>query len=60
MCSHRDIVQYVADHWTSFQAVVQPRDVTPECMRRLQVEFDQLFERATIAILSAQRCDLTS
>ena len=50
----RHVIQYVADHWVNFKSVLQPMLSEPT-IHRLQLEFDFMFLRAALCILSAQR-----
>jgi hypothetical protein len=45
---------FVSDHWLNFKSYYGPL-ASAASMERLQLEFDQLFMRATYTILTAQK-----
>ncbi|XP_055883015.1 ectopic P granules protein 5 homolog isoform X1 [Biomphalaria glabrata] len=49
----RQAISFVSDHWLNFKTYYGP--LSPASMQNLQIEFDQLFMRATYSILKAQR-----
>ncbi|XP_076447261.1 ectopic P granules protein 5 homolog [Babylonia areolata] len=50
----RDTIVYVSDHWLNFKTYYSPL-ASASSIDHLQLEFDQLFMRATYAILTAQK-----
>ncbi len=50
---HREVVHCVSDHWENYSTTFS--SLPAATIDRLQLEFDQVFFRATSAILSAQR-----
>lgn len=50
----RQTISFVSDHWLNFKTYYGP--LAPSAsLERLQLEFDQLFMRATYTILTAQK-----
>ncbi|CAL1544233.1 unnamed protein product, partial [Lymnaea stagnalis] len=49
----RQTMSFVSDHWLNFKTYYGP--LAPASIEGLQIEFDQLFMRATYSILTAQK-----